>query len=105
MVSRRRCKAALRVRAAVPLRRLSPGWIGTGAPLPCWTLLPSPVTACGFLEHRKAPRLTRVNPFFSNEKPGRRTLCSTSGDFGKLISESLARAKPRVVSLCVASTV
>ena len=33
--------------------------------------------------------LTRVNPFFSNEKPGRR---STSGDFGKFISKSLARA-------------
>jgi hypothetical protein len=28
--------------------------------------------------------VARVNPFFSNEKPGRRTQCSTSGDFGKL---------------------
>jgi len=36
--------------------------------------------------------LTRVNPFFSNEKPGRRSLSSTSGDFGKFISKSLARA-------------
>jgi len=35
------------------------------------------------------PSLTRVNPFFSNEKPGRR---STSGDFGIFISKSLARA-------------
>ena len=24
-----------------------------GLDLPCWTLLPSPVTACGFLEHRR----------------------------------------------------
>ena len=39
--------------------------------------------------------LTRVHPFFSNEKPGRRTQCSTSGDFGKLISKSLN--EPRLV--------
>ena len=38
-------------------------------------------------------QLSRVNLFFSNEKPGRRSLSSTSGDFGKLISKSLARAK------------
>ena len=44
-----------------------------------------------------ASSLTRVNPFFSDEKPGRRSLSSlssTSGDFGKFISKSLARANP-----------
>ena len=48
------------------------------------------------LPHRLA-KLTRVNPFFSNEKPGRRSLSSTSGDFGKFISKSLARANPASV--------
>jgi hypothetical protein len=47
------------------------------------------------LHREQAPvTLTRVNPFFSNEKPGRRTQCSTSGDFGKFISKSLEPAAP-----------
>jgi hypothetical protein len=41
-------------------------------------------------ERESLTSLTRVNPFFSNEKPGRRSY-GTSGDFGKLISESLPR--------------
>ena len=40
-----------------------------------------------------------MNPFFSNEKPGRRSVSSPSGDFGKLISESLERANKGVRSL------
>ena len=44
--------------------------------------------------HRSAAKhSTRVNPFFSNEKPGRRSQSSTSCDFGEFISKSLARAK------------
>ena len=39
--------------------------------------------------------LERVKPFFSDEKPG---LCSTSGDSGKSISESLARANKNSTS-------
>ena len=46
------------------------------------------------------PVLTRVNPFFSNEKPGRRSRRSPSGDFGKLISKSLERANRPCASWC-----
>ena len=50
------------------------------------------------LDKKHVPReKASCEPFFSNEKPGRRTLCSTSGDFGKFISKSLARAKKKPI--------
>ena len=56
-------------------------------------VLSTPVAREWREREREWLELTRVNPFFSNEKPGRRSQSSPSGDFGKLISKSLERAK------------
>ena len=81
---------ALRDFIATYLQRILLG--GTAPPVSAGGAAVGPVRVRPRMDREN---LTRVNPFFSNEKPGRRSLSSTSGDFGKLISKSLARANER----------